>query len=78
MSTVGALTIREGEILQLVAGGLTDRQIAGSLGLARRTVSDHVGTILLKLSAKRRAEAVGMAIGMGLIDPPPTIEQQCS
>jgi DNA-binding NarL/FixJ family response regulator len=53
------LTVREEEVLRLVADGLTDRQIAARLGVSRRTAEAHVGHILHKLGARNRAQAVG-------------------
>jgi DNA-binding CsgD family transcriptional regulator len=50
------LTAREFEIAQLIATGLTNRQIAGQLVLAPKTISAHVTHILTKLGAARRAE----------------------
>jgi DNA-binding NarL/FixJ family response regulator len=53
----GGLSERELEVLQLVADGLTDRDIADALGISPRTVGSHVGNILSKLGARNRAEA---------------------
>lgn len=53
------LTVREEEVLRLMADGLTDRQIAARLGISRRTAEAHVGHILHKLGARNRAQAVG-------------------
>jgi DNA-binding CsgD family transcriptional regulator len=50
------LSEREFEVAQLVAAGLTNRQIAGQLVLAPKTISAHVTHILTKLGAARRAE----------------------
>ena len=50
------LSAREFEVAQLVAAGLTNRQIAGRLVLAPKTISAHVTHILTKLGAARRAE----------------------
>jgi DNA-binding CsgD family transcriptional regulator len=50
------LSAREFEVAQLVAGGLTNRQIAERLVLAPKTVSAHITHILAKLGAARRAE----------------------
>jgi DNA-binding CsgD family transcriptional regulator len=50
------LSAREFEVAQLIAAGLTNRQIAERLVLSPKTVSAHVGHILTKLSAGRRAE----------------------
>lgn len=50
------LTAREVEVARLVATGSTNRQIAGSLSIAPKTVGSHVEHILAKLGAARRAE----------------------
>jgi DNA-binding NarL/FixJ family response regulator len=51
------LTVRERDILRLLADGLSDRDIATALTISRRTVESHVSSILRKLDAKNRAEA---------------------
>ena len=55
------LTMRELEVLRLVAAGRTDRQIAEALFLSPRTVHHHVATLLSKLGAPNRAAAVAIA-----------------
>jgi DNA-binding NarL/FixJ family response regulator len=55
--TADQLSFREGEVLRLVAEGLSDRQIAESLGISSRTVATHVGSILRKFGVRNRAEA---------------------
>jgi DNA-binding CsgD family transcriptional regulator/tetratricopeptide (TPR) repeat protein len=50
------LSEREFEVAQLVAAGLTNRQIAGQLVLSPKTISAHITHILTKLGAARRAE----------------------
>jgi DNA-binding NarL/FixJ family response regulator len=55
------LTPRELEILRLLADGLTDRKIAAELGIGRRTVSNRVAGILVKLDAATRTQAVARA-----------------
>ena len=55
---IDRLTRREREVLELLADGLTDREIAAALTLSRRTVETHVSSILHKLGARNRAEAV--------------------
>lgn len=57
----GGLTRRELEVLQLVAGGRTDRDIARLLVLSSRTVEMHVANGLSKLGCRSRAEAVRRA-----------------
>ena len=50
------LTAREFAVARLVAEGLTNAEIADSLGIAPKTASSHVEHILAKLGASRRAE----------------------
>lgn len=61
------LTTREQEVLRLVADGHTDRAIAETLFIGRRTVSWHVSAILEKLGAATRQEAVAQARDAGFI-----------
>lgn len=65
------LTPRELEVLGLAAAGLSDKLIGARLGIARSTTSNHVTTILLKLGATNRAEAVAIAMRDGIIELPP-------
>jgi DNA-binding NarL/FixJ family response regulator len=51
-----ALTVRERQVAQLVARGLTNQQIAEMLGIARGTAGRHVSNILEKLAFHSRAE----------------------
>ena len=51
------LTRREQEVTELIAGGLTNRQIAERLFIALRTVDTHVGHILAKLGCSNRSQA---------------------
>ena len=62
-----SLTPRELEVLQLMARGLTNRQIARRLQISEHTVKFHAGSVLGKLNARSRAEAVARAIGLGWI-----------
>jgi DNA-binding NarL/FixJ family response regulator len=55
---IGGLSPREHEVLELVARGLYDREIAQRLVIAERTVKKHMQNILRKLHARNRAEAV--------------------
>jgi DNA-binding NarL/FixJ family response regulator len=64
---VESLTAREIEVLQLMARGLTNRQIAGRLHISEHTVKFHAAAILGKVNARSRAEAVARAIGLGWI-----------
>jgi NarL family two-component system response regulator LiaR len=62
------LTVREVEVLKLVAEGLTDRQIANSLVISNRTVSTHVSNILSKLHLANRTQVALYALREGLAD----------
>ena len=61
------LTRREVEVLELVADGLRDSEIAARLVLSERTVGHHVGAILRKLAVRNRAEAAVEAARLGLL-----------
>ncbi len=66
-SLVSPLTQREMEILNYVAQGLLNKQIAVLLGISEQTIKNHVTSILRKLNANARTEAVVAAIKQGLI-----------
>ena len=63
------LTVRELEILRLVARGRTNRQIATELEISENTVRNHIRNILDKLQMHSRTEAAMYAVRRGLIDP---------
>jgi DNA-binding NarL/FixJ family response regulator len=63
-----ALTVRECEVLTLVARGYDNRRIARELYVAEKTVRNHVTHIFEKLQVATRAEAVALARDMGLGD----------
>ena len=58
---------REQEILEMLAEGLSNRLIAGRLGISSQTVKFHVAAILAKLGAGSRTEAVTFGLRQGLI-----------
>jgi DNA-binding NarL/FixJ family response regulator len=62
------LTLRELEILELMADGLFNREISEGLSLAEETVKTHVHHLLTKLGARSRAHAVAIGLRGGLID----------
>ena len=64
----GRLTKRESEILQLLADGLTQKQIAQRLFISPKTVGTHIEHILLKLGVRTRAQAVAVAYRGELVD----------
>jgi DNA-binding CsgD family transcriptional regulator len=66
----GGLTVREVEVLRLVASGKTNRAIARELGLSEKTVARHVHNSLTKIGAPSRAAATAYAYQNGLISGP--------
>ena len=63
------LTVRELEVLKLVARGLTNQEIAEKLVVTERTITTHVSHILDKLHLANRTQAALYAIREGLVDP---------
>jgi DNA-binding NarL/FixJ family response regulator len=61
------LTERETEILRLMAGGYSNKEIANSLGVAEGTVKNHVSNILSKLGVRDRTRAVLKALEIGIV-----------
>ena len=61
------LSPREQEVLDILAEGRTDRDIAARLFISERTVHVHVRRILAKLGVSSRTEAAGVAIRQGLV-----------
>ena len=64
---ISPLTPRETEILKYIAQGYLNKQIAAELGISEQTIKNHVTSILRKLNANARTEAVVVAIKQGLI-----------
>jgi DNA-binding NarL/FixJ family response regulator len=62
-----ALTARESEVLLLVAEGLPNKAIARELGISEHTAKFHVGSLLGKLGAASRTEAVTLATRRGIL-----------
>jgi DNA-binding NarL/FixJ family response regulator len=62
-----ALSLREREVLALVAEGASNKEIAHSLALSLHTVKFHVASLIEKLGARSRGEAVAIALRAGLV-----------
>jgi DNA-binding NarL/FixJ family response regulator len=70
------LTRRERQVLRLVAGGATNRAIAGELYIGVRTVDMHVRNILGKLDCSSRSAATRRAVELGLVERPAATESE--
>jgi two-component system NarL family response regulator len=63
----GELTAREMEVLQAIAGGLSNKEIAGKLAISEKTVKNHINNIFSKLHLFDRTQAMLFAIRKGLV-----------
>ncbi len=65
-AVVESLSERESDILKLIAGGLSNKEIARNLSIAPETVKSHVKHIFTKLNVEKRAQAVSRVQTLGL------------
>jgi len=65
------LTVREREVLQLAAGGLSNKEIAVRLTISEKTAKNHTANIFSKLQVNDRTQAVVLALRRGLVTLPP-------
>ena len=63
------LTCREREVLQLIAEGLTSKEIAGRLGVSPKTANTHRASLMEKLGIHKAPSLVRFAIREGLVAP---------
>ncbi|WP_322513609.1 response regulator transcription factor [Chloroflexus sp.] len=68
------LSEREIEVLERIAAGSSNKEIADALGISTQTVKNHISSILRKLSLNDRTQAVIFALRRGWIDTPQTIQ----
>jgi two-component system NarL family response regulator len=66
-ATAPELTLRENEVLQLLAAGETNKEIAAALRIEAGTIKTHLKSLFTKLGASTRTEAVRKAEERGLI-----------
>jgi DNA-binding CsgD family transcriptional regulator len=66
---VDPLTVREREVLQLVAEGKTTKEVAQVLGISAKTADSHRTRMMRKLDVHETASLVRHAIRLGLIEP---------
>lgn len=68
MALLDQLSPRELEVLQLLSGGLANREIAQRLFISQETVKSHVSTIISKLAVRDRTQAAVKAMRLGVVD----------
>jgi DNA-binding NarL/FixJ family response regulator len=74
---LATLTPRELEVLTLLAGGLSNTELAGALKLSAATVKTHITRILTKLQLRDRVQAVVVAYQTGLVTPQARMHGSC-
>lgn len=68
------LSEREIEVLERIAAGHSNKEIADELGISTQTVKNHISSILRKLSLNDRTQAVILALRRGWIETPQQIQ----
>jgi ATP/maltotriose-dependent transcriptional regulator MalT len=67
LTTQTQLSLREQDVLELVAQGLSDNQIAREAGISTYMVKTHLKRVYSKLAARNRAHAVALGVSTGLL-----------
>lgn len=67
---VDTLTEREQQVMRLATSGLTNREIAGELGISPRTVEIHRASVMQKVAADSLADLVRLALALGMHEQP--------
>ncbi|WP_226372727.1 response regulator transcription factor [Allosphingosinicella flava] len=76
------MTRRENEVLELVANGLSAKEVAHQIGIAPRTVERHIENVRMKMRARNRAHMIAQAVATGILNlgaqpPEPPVCQGC-
>jgi DNA-binding NarL/FixJ family response regulator len=66
--TNASLTVRERQVVQFIAQGLSTRQMATRMGVSERTVETHISNVYNKLRVRTRVQVLHRAAGLGLVD----------
>jgi LuxR family transcriptional regulator, transcriptional regulator of spore coat protein len=66
-SGVPLLTAREQQVLELIANGLSAKEVAQEIDIAPRTVERHIENVRLKIRARNRTHMVTLAMELGLL-----------
>jgi DNA-binding NarL/FixJ family response regulator len=69
----GGLSAREIQILELIAKGFRNKEIAGELGIGSETVQTHIKRLFVKLQVSDRTAAVTVALSRGIVHLQPTV-----
>jgi DNA-binding NarL/FixJ family response regulator len=72
------LTVRETAVLQLLAKGASNKEIARDLSVGEKTVKTHVSNILSKLGVQSRTQAAHLSVQLGLVPSPSLSPEKCS
>jgi LuxR family maltose regulon positive regulatory protein len=67
MPDIPELSSRQLEILNLIAKGFSNKEIADIAGVSIETVKDHIKKILLRMGASSRTEAASLAVNLNLV-----------